>query len=275
MSFDETATLTGFVVNARSSLHAAVDARKNAERDAQLLLNRIQLLKNEEARVLRHASIINARSVQLSEARREAEIRHIDRNRVVLQRKQEASKSLDRNQYLREVGKANREQSRKQVEDAKHRSALETRSTLQRKIAEKVGEDSEERERRLRRTEAIKQDRVESRKRIEAERLARLRSFHRDYEAKLNEEERLRAKNEALIAQLEKEEMELIQRLQRVQDAQTFSISTPSTPAPCSSKKSLTSARKSPLSDRNRLIQATAPTISSLSRRDIGGAALR
>ena len=271
ISYDETGTLNEVVLNTRSSLHAVVDARKEAERDAQLLLNRIHLLKNEEMKVMKQASLSNAKSEQLAAVRRDAAMREMERRRVELFQKEQASKSLDRNQYLREVGKANRELSKKEVEAAKQRVALETRLALQRKVENRIGEEAAERQRRLQRTEAIKQDRIESRKRIEEEKMARLRSFHRDFEAKLMEEEQLKRKNEALIAQLEREEMELIQRLQHAQEAQSYSISTPSTPAPSSSKKSLSSARKTPLVSPH----VAAPTISSLSRRDVGGAALR
>ena len=80
--------------------------------------------------------------------------------------------------------------------------------------------------------------------------------------------------------------MELIKRLQKAQEIQSqayedlgvvgYAPSAPNTPLP-NSAKSLGSARKTPLSDRvpPRTPHAAAPTLSSLSRRDLGGAALR
>ena len=44
--------------------------------------------------------------------------------------------------------------------------------------------------------------------------------FHDDYENRVAQEEMLRGRTEALVAQMEKEEMELIQRLQNTQTVQ-------------------------------------------------------
>ena len=104
------------------------------------------------------------------------------------------------------------------------------------------------------------------------------------------EEEAQRLKSESLLAQLEKEEMELIKRLQYAQKEQSLvyeemSTILPATPPGISSAKStpsLSSSRMSP--DTSRIASSSvrgpprvhyAPTLASLSRRDIGGAALR
>ena len=78
MSFDETATLSEEVGNARSSLHAAIEARKQTERDAQLLLNRIQLLRNEEAKALKNVAVTRTKVNQISSVKRDAAAREAE-----------------------------------------------------------------------------------------------------------------------------------------------------------------------------------------------------
>merc|ERR1712151_1148827 len=55
---------------------------------------------------------------------------------------------------------------------------------------------------------------------LEEERLAQLDKFREDYEARTAQEELLRHRTDALVAKMEKEEMELIQRLQNTQTVQ-------------------------------------------------------
>ncbi len=48
----------------------------------------------------------------------------------------------------------------------------------------------------------------------------RLQKYREDYENRVAQEEMLRARTEALVSQMEREEMELIQRLQNTQTVQ-------------------------------------------------------
>ena len=134
MSFDETATLSEEVGNARSSLHAAIEARKQTERDAQLLLNRIQLLRNEEAKALKNVAVTRTKVNQISSVKRDAAAREAERNQVERMREERSIQNQERNQYLREVSKAAREHSKQQAEQTKLRSAFETKQALQRRI---------------------------------------------------------------------------------------------------------------------------------------------
>merc|ERR550514_2585116 len=70
------------------------------------------------------------------------------------------------------------------------------------------------------RTQYIKQQKEEAKARMEEEKKARLAQYQQDYERRVSEEEMLRARTEALVAKMEKEEMELISRLQNTQTVQ-------------------------------------------------------
>merc|ERR1719271_837768 len=70
------------------------------------------------------------------------------------------------------------------------------------------------------RAQYIKQQKEESKARLEQEKQSRLLQYQQDYESRVTEEEMLRARTEALVAKMEKEEMELISRLQNTQTVQ-------------------------------------------------------
>merc|ERR1712050_179760 len=72
----------------------------------------------------------------------------------------------------------------------------------------------------MQRSNMIKQRKEEAKRKLEEDRLAQLEKFREDYEARAAQEELLRARTDALVAKMEKEEMELIQRLQNTQTVQ-------------------------------------------------------
>lgn len=266
ISLADSNTLTNDVENARFSLHAAVDARKAAERDAQLLKNRINLLKNEEVKALKSIELMRSQARTVKQIKSEAARRDSEARCSYQHQSEQTEFGLGRNQYAREVGRANRSQMRKQVLEEKARAAIETRLDLQRRIEERFDYERAERERIQRRTEAIKQERIEAKKRIEAERIERLKSFRQDYENRLSIEEQRRRESEALIAKLEREEIELIERLKKAQQVQStiyqvVDRTCPVTPIP----SSVSSSKSKP----------QAPVVSPIGKWDVGGAALR
>ena len=70
------------------------------------------------------------------------------------------------------------------------------------------------------RSEEIRRQKAEAKARIEQEKRERIEKYRADYENRVAQEEMLRSRTEALVAQMEKEEMELIQRLQNTQTVQ-------------------------------------------------------
>jgi phenylalanyl-tRNA synthetase alpha subunit len=118
---------------------------------------------------------------------------------------------------------------------------------------------------------------------MQEEKTEKLRRFQMEFEKRLAEEEKQKQKAEVALADLEREEMELIRRLQRAQKEQSIvyeevNSTLPSTPIPSGkSSPSVLLSRSSPrvgfTSARSQ--QIAAPTFASLSRRELGGAALR
>ena len=284
--FDESATLSEVLTNTRTSLHAAVESRKQADRDAQLLLNRIQLLRNEEAKAMKNIAVTKARAMNVRTIKREAALREVQRVEVERRRQMELLSTHERNLYLRQSAKANRVVSMKEVQQNKMQAAYDTRATIRSSALRRMKELEEEKMSASRRTELIRQERIQAKQRLETEKVQRLRRFQLEYEARLAHEEQLKQQSESFLAQLEKEELELIRRLQRVQQEQSLVYEElapslpPSTPPPSLNVKSSPtlsmSSRTTPPISSSRLVRSHhAPTVASLSRRDLGGAALR
>jgi len=283
--FDESATLSEVVTHTRASLHSAIESRKQTDRDAQLLLNRIQLLKSEEAKAMKNIAITKARAMNIRVVQREAAMREAERHDVQRRRHIELLTSHERNSYLRESAKANRAVSMKEVHQHKIQAAYETRESIRSCALKRIQEMEKEKTIASRRTELVKQERIQAKRRLETEKIQRLRKFQLDYEARLAREEELKQQSESFLEQLEKEELELIRRLQRVQQEQslvyqeltpTLPPSTPPHPSPKSTPALSISSRGSPPISSSRLPRNHhAPTLASLSRRDLGGAAMR
>merc|ERR1719367_1754293 len=87
-------------------------------------------------------------------------------------------------------------------------------------LLEKKARDEADKEANKQRSAFLKQRKEEAKRRMEEERLAQLEKFREDYEARTAQEDLLRARTDALVAKMEKEEMELIQRLQNTQTVQ-------------------------------------------------------
>lgn len=282
--FDDSVTLSETVTNTRVSLHYAIEQRKQTERDAQLLMNRIQLLKNEESKALKNIAISKARAINTRTIQREAAVREAKRIEIEQRRHSEFVSVYERNSYLRDAAKANRAASVHELQKSKVQAAFETRSSIRHSALQRITELETEKKKASRRTELIRQERIDAKRRLETERIQRLRKFQLEYEARLIQEEKLKLQSESFLSQLEKEELELIRRLESVQREQSIvyeelsSTLPPSTPPHilCKSTPALSnSSRNSPITSSRLARSHYAPTLASLSRRDVGGPALR
>merc|ERR1711957_314424 len=99
-------------------------------------------------------------------------------------------------------------------------NAVRTKEQSHQLLLQKKERESAERQANNERGNIIKQRKDEAKRRLEEDRLAQLEKFREDYEARTAQEELLRSRTDALVARMEKEEMELIQRLQNTQTVQ-------------------------------------------------------
>ena len=247
------------VVNARAVLHSKVEARKQTERDAQLLANRIKLLQQEEAKTLRNIELSRAKAARLVAIKHDASMMEARLLEAERRREEEKLAAKERNNYLREIEKASRASTKEQIYERKRLSAMESKRALRTSVQEKISEEEEDKQKSILRTEAIRRDRIHSRMRQEEARANRLKISTENYSDRVNHEDRMKHESEKLLTKLEHEELALIKRLQKAQEYHSKIASNESV-------SPVVTARKSTLPPR-----VSTP----VSRKDLGGAAMR
>lgn len=205
------------IIDEHNKFVDAKNLRKRAEEDAQLLANRIALLKQEELKSLK----------KIEETRNKA--REIMQKRAKMLEEQRI-KEEERNQKLEEE-RLRAEQNRVLKEQTKQ-AKLNSRDELVRrlkdevlaiKLARKENQNLIEQNKNLELlekttlTQNVKnqhREAEEKKRRMEEERKAKVRA---ELERKIDEENMRKQQKEEEIARMEQEELELIQRLQNSQ----------------------------------------------------------
>lgn len=124
------------------------------------------------------------------------------------------------NAYNRDKAKAARDATKHQVLDSKKKVVGGVKQTTESHLMAKKERQAMEIHMNHERSEAIRRQKAEAKARQDALEQARLDKYRQDYENRVAQEEMLRSRTEALVGQMEKEEMELIQRLQNTQTVQ-------------------------------------------------------
>merc|ERR1719510_1382585 len=120
----------------------------------------------------------------------------------------------------RDKARALREQTKQGLIESKQQNAEKTKQQSIQFLQQKKERESQEKQSNIERSSYLKARKEEAKRKMEEDRLAQLDKFREDYEARTAQEELLRQRTDALVAKMEKEEMELIQRLQNTQTVQ-------------------------------------------------------
>lgn len=214
----EGGALTGSQMQA--NLTGAKESRKRAELDAQLLANRIALLKQEEEKAWKKIEETRKRASEIMDLRRQNENKYQAKENFYKAKWESIRQAQEQNAQQRDKNKAIREQTHKGLLESKHANARNTKEQSQQFLFQKKEREAGERQANAERSAYLKQRKEDAKRRLEEDRLAQLEKFREDYEARTAQEELLRARTDALVAKMEKEEMELIQRLQNTQTVQ-------------------------------------------------------
>jgi hypothetical protein len=214
---DENGNELGETSREQTRLLEAKLHRRRAEEDAQLLANRISLLKQEEAKAWKKIEETRARAKEIMEIK----VRNLESQR----RKEEQRKAREDEEYQRSMhNRMTKEQDRqfKQLTreqlKAKLRADVEALKESKRDNARQI--EANRREDLMKMTNikqhirTAQQESEEKRRRDDDEKRARARAH---YEERLGNENRIREQKEAEILALEQEEMELIAKLQNTQ----------------------------------------------------------
>eukprot|EP00747_Dinoflagellata_sp_TGD_P167715 gnl/TRDRNA2_/TRDRNA2_192658_c0_seq1.p1 gnl/TRDRNA2_/TRDRNA2_192658_c0~~gnl/TRDRNA2_/TRDRNA2_192658_c0_seq1.p1 ORF type:complete len:269 (+),score=94.53 gnl/TRDRNA2_/TRDRNA2_192658_c0_seq1:152-958(+) len=203
-----------------ANLTGAKEARKRAELDAQLLANRIALLKQEEEKAWKKIEETRKRAHEIMELRQQNEQKFAAKEHYYKQKWESIRNAQSQNAMNRDKAKERRDMTRSAMLESKTRQVQTTKEASQQFLLQKKEREAAERQANVDRSNLIKARKEEARRKLEEERLAQLEKFREDYEARTAQEEMLRARTDALVAKMEKEEMELIQRLQNTQTVQ-------------------------------------------------------
>jgi hypothetical protein len=204
----------------QANLTSAKESRKRAELDAQLLANRIALLKQEEEKAWKKIEETRKRATEIHTLRSANEEKFAAKEQFYKAKWESIRSAQKNNGDNREKAKAIREATRAGLLDQRYENAQRTKNESQQFLMQKKTREAADRQGNTERMNLIKQKKEEAKRRLEEDRLNQLEKFREDYEARTAQEEMLRARTDALVAKMEKEEMELIQRLQNTQTVQ-------------------------------------------------------
>ena len=204
----------------RACLTTAKESRKRAELDAQLLANRIALLKQEEEKAWKKIEETRKRAGDITALRSENEQKYVAKEQFYKQKWESIRAAQSANAYQRDQMKKSKQETASAQMNAKRGYVHNAKLVSQENLMEKKSREASEKMMNEQRTGYIKKQKDEARRRVEMEKQAKLLQFQQDYEGRVAEEEMLRGRTEALVSKMEKEEMELIQRLQNTQTVQ-------------------------------------------------------
>jgi len=204
----------------RGNLTAAKESRKRAELDAQLLANRIALLKQEQSKAQKRIDETKNRAGEIMALRVQNEKKVLAKEEYYRSKWESIRAMQAQNAYMRDKQKANKD-AVKQALDTNKKALVQTlKASSQGHLLQKKQREADEKENNMARTALIKKQREEGVRRRALSQNSRLEQCRYDYEARMATEEMMRARTEALVAQMEKEEMELIGKLQLTQTQQ-------------------------------------------------------
>jgi len=208
------------VAMSRSTLTAAKETRKRAELDAQLLANRIALLKQEEEKALKKIEDTKKRANEIMHLRDANENKFQHKEQYYKQKWEGIRQAQVRNGYRRDQSRLARESNMNGLLDKKRHQVSDMKMESQNNLLSKKARETHDRDVNADRTNCIRQQKENAKRHLEMDRLKKLEQNRHEYELRVQREEMLRQKTENLVVTMEKEEMELIQRLQNTQALQ-------------------------------------------------------
>mmetsp|Transcript_330 Transcript_330/g.316 ORF Transcript_330/g.316 Transcript_330/m.316 type:complete len:279 (-) Transcript_330:228-1064(-) len=194
--------------------------RKRAEGDLQLLTNRIALLRAEEQRALMKVNETKSRANEIMTLKKRNEDHLNEKLALNLTREMQVKAVRDKSNKDKKQRMDKMSRTRRAIEESRRKQALETMQ--QGKMSINVSAQTRlqmEEENRLRALQ-VRQQREEALKKREMERMRKEEEAKLLYQRKQEEENRRTLEAERMIAQLEREERELIERLKKTQELQ-------------------------------------------------------
>jgi len=201
-------------------LLSAKHKKKTVENDAQLLQNRIALLKKEESRAWRKINLTKQRAVEISRMRQEHD--HRCEERTMLVRKEREREKLQKEENIRKDEEARRARAikmedifrskRSQVEEVRQQRQ-ENRAEVKLQQQQLIQMKQEKRALIKEHEDELRLMREQSKKELEEKNEAA-------YLNRVKREHTIAKRRERQVQKMEKMEMQLIQKLKNTQDIQ-------------------------------------------------------
>jgi len=204
----------------RGNLTAAKETRKRSELDLQLLMNRVALLKSENEKAQKRITETKQRATDIMSLRVANEKKAVAKEKYYRDKWNSVKSAQAQNAFRRDKQKAQMELVSNCMKAAKASQVQALKQKSADHLMHKKEREHQEQEANRLRAAMIKKQKDEGLKVRDHSRQEKLRDANLDYEARVATEEMLRVKTEALVAQMEKEEMELISKLQLTQTQQ-------------------------------------------------------
>ncbi len=202
----------------KSQLLQLREARRNVDRDAQLLANRIALLEAEEKKAWKKIQSTKERAEAILRTRQEnKEERMMAKRKIAMNQEK---RNLDAKYLEREISRQNRSKEQKQKDEKarKEARAMKAEKLKMEKLRRK--QDEEIRRKNKQKQMKIKKEKLNAqmkRKKLAADKARRSKGV---YDEKVGNELNKRKEVESRVAKMERMEMELIKRLQNTQALQ-------------------------------------------------------
>mmetsp|Transcript_13611 Transcript_13611/g.17933 ORF Transcript_13611/g.17933 Transcript_13611/m.17933 type:complete len:245 (+) Transcript_13611:207-941(+) len=211
------AALPSEVYNYNGKLLSAQQRKKQALNDAQLLQNRIALLKKEEERAWRKIHQTKSRAQEILKLREDNERKMEERMQAAMAANEAQQKMAEQNKIQEEIARRNRAAQIEKMYKEKRQKVNEVRQEKQNIRRELMDQRENEVLKNRRQREYIVAHEQEVRERRERERQQKLEENKVNYECKVKQQHFESRQKEKEVEKLERIEMELIQKLKSTQ----------------------------------------------------------
>jgi hypothetical protein len=202
----------------KSQLLQLREARRNVDRDAQLLANRIALLEAEEKKAWKKIQSTKERAEAILKTRSSNKKERLEAKAKLKMHSE--TRNLDAKYIEREMSRAAREKKEKKKEEEARRAAKKMKIHKLKMEKLRRAQDLEIQRKNKERQSKIRKQKMDAQKNRKMKEIAKMKKNKQVYDKKVKGEVDKRSAAENRVSKMEKLEMELIQRLQNTQALQ-------------------------------------------------------
>jgi hypothetical protein len=206
--------------NRSTSLVEAQRARKQMERDALLLANRIKLLQQEEAKTWKKIEETKTKAKEILDIKKAQEERAMLKEEIKKKKDEELEKQRENYNKLRQERRKGKEELKETILKSRRDNAINRKMERYESIQKKNEASEMMKQENETRKQMVKQQKEIGTHRIIQHHNQKREDFKSNYTKRIEDEEKLRQEHEKKLLDMELFEMELIKKLQNTQSIQ-------------------------------------------------------